>query len=264
MKVLMVDPYNFDVKYSINPWMNTEIKVDKKSAIAQWENLKNYIITLGVEVVVMDSSPLQPDIVFAANAGKLIGNKFILSNFKDKERKEEKALFRNWFSASNYKPVSISENLTWEGEACTIEIKETLLCSYGYRSDRDSYNEICKLWKTKNTKYVYLSDPYFYHLDVCFCKLNNDTAIYCPLAFTAKDREWLEKNIKNLIPVSLDDALNFGCNAFVVENKVLISDQISESLVEMIQSLNFQVIKFEVSEYIKAGGGVKCLICTLD
>jgi len=263
MKVLMVDPYNYSVEYSINPWMNPQIPVDKKLAIKQWKYLKEKLESLGVEVSVMKSVTNQPDLVFTANAGKVIGNKVILSNFKDKERKGEKILFHRWFKNNGYEVLKLSEELVWEGEACTVDINGIFLASYGYRTDINVYSEVTQYWKPRDIKYVNLVDPYFYHLDVCFCLINKSTALYCPLAFREEDRSWLRSKFKNLIETSLDDALNFACNCIVVGEILLVNSLISDNLEESLRRCSLKVLRIDISEFIKAGGGTKCLVLYL-
>ncbi len=263
MKCLMVDPYNYDVTYSINPWMNTSMKVNRSIAISQWHNLQSILEGIGIEVNVAESTQGLPDMVFAANAGKVYKKKVLLGNFRDKERKGESPHFKKWFDNNGYVISELDPTYVWEGEACSIETKGTLIYSYGYRSDKLSYLYVREFYKHTDLKFVELIDPYFYHLDVSLAILENEILLYCPLAFKVHDQYWLANKFPNSIEVSFDDALNLGCNVFSYRKNLVINSNVSDQLIEQIESFGFKVYRCDVSEFIKAGGGVKCLILTL-
>lgn len=263
MKCLMVDPYNYEVVYSINPWMNTSIKVDRSKAIAQWDNLKSILEEIGIEITVLESVPGLPDMVFTANAGKVYKNKVLLGNFRDQERKGEITHFKKWFIDNGYDLSELDETQIWEGEACSVEARGTLIHSYGYRSDKSSYPQVRKYYDSTDLKFMELIDPYFYHLDVSLAILDNKVLLYCPLAFRIHDQYWLSGKFPNSIEVSFDDALNLGCNVISFGKKVVLNSNVSNGLIEQIEANGFEVYKCDVSEFVKAGGGVKCLVLNL-
>ena len=51
-----------------------------------------------------------------------------------------------------------------------------------------------------------LVDPYYYHLDTCFCPLSPGEAIYFPPAFDDYGRKALEELVTSLIPVDEEEA----------------------------------------------------------
>lgn len=61
----MVRPTHFDVKYSINPYMNVNVKVDRERAMEQWTRLKALIEAEGRKVScasknVLSSNRIEP------------------------------------------------------------------------------------------------------------------------------------------------------------------------------------------------------------
>src|SRR2546423_1054932 len=68
-----------------------------------------------------------------------------------------------------------------------------------------------------------LVNPYFYHLDTCFCPLAPGEAIYYPDAFDAYGRRVLEKHIPRLLAAGEADAHRFGCNAVAVGKTVVVN-----------------------------------------
>jgi N-dimethylarginine dimethylaminohydrolase len=82
----MCPPEYFDVRYSINPWMDPSKPVDTGLAMAQWERLRETYLALGHHVEVIDPVPGLPDMVFAANGATAIGNRALIARFRHPER----------------------------------------------------------------------------------------------------------------------------------------------------------------------------------
>ena len=63
--------------------MNRRISVDQAVAREQWDNLYQLLVgEIGAAVEIIDPVVGLPDFVFTANAGLLVGNTFIASNFR--------------------------------------------------------------------------------------------------------------------------------------------------------------------------------------
>ncbi len=263
----MVTPESFDVDYSINPWMNPNTKVNKAKARTQWKNLHTLLTDMGIKIDVMKGIQGLKDMVFAANAGWVDGNIFISSNFKDKERRPESRFFEERMRYNGFETYSLDGGLYWEGEACSLKIGENLIASYGLRARKDSYYRIAEIinLSVDNIIFIELIDPFFYHLDVAFCLLRKDLAIACPLAFRESDLDELKERTNiTIIPVSYDDALNFACNGFVIKDQFVVNMGISEDLKGRMNELGIVVKEVDVSEFLKSGGGVKCMLFNVD
>ena len=108
-----------------------------------------------------------------------------------------------------------------------------------------------------------LVDPYYYHLDTCFCPLNENTAIYLPKAFDRYGRQVLKQFIPNLLEVDPSEAKDFACNAVVVGQNV-ITNVGCPKLRQQLTHQGFKPIATPLSEFVKAGGSAKCLTLRLD
>ena len=53
-----------------------------------------------------------------------------------------------------------------------------------------------------------LIDPYYYHLDTCFCPLAPGEAIYFPGAFDDYGRRVLQELVPELIEVAVEEAVS--------------------------------------------------------
>ena len=260
--------------------MKVENGVDRPLAYKQWQNLVHLMRQLGAEVVEMEGHPDLPDLVFTANAGLFfIGNKYteawiLLSNFKYPERQPEREIYKKWFEDNGYKTSVLPPEAIFEGAGDALfkyssgELsndlnKNELYFGYGFRSN--FYEE----WKEgPNGSYwafkyniLKLVDPYFYHLDTCFCPLKDDYALVWTGAF---DEESLAKlNNLELLKVPEEDAKKFACNAVCLGNNVIIPSG-CEGTKKLLTSAGFKVYDTDMSEYIKSGGACKCLTLRLE
>jgi len=64
------------------------------------------------------------------------------------------------------------------------------------------------------------------------------------------------------IEVSDEDAANFACNAVCI-NDTIVVNKMSDQLIMKLRSFGFSVIQTPMTEFMKAGGSVKCLTLRL-
>ena len=88
--------------------------------------------------------------------------------------------------------------------------------------------------------------------------------MYYPGAFSEDSLQSIEEYFPalNRIEIDEEDAIHFACNAIVIENNLILNHARS-SLVIRLQTLGYRVILNPVDEFLKAGGGNKCLALSL-
>jgi N-dimethylarginine dimethylaminohydrolase len=88
--------------------------------------------------------------------------------------------------------------------------------------------------------------------------------MYHPPAFDFDSRMAIESRIppEKRIIVDTEDAGNFACNAVNITNKVILNAA-SSHLQKELEKNNFEVVKIDLSEFLKAGGSAKCLTLKL-
>ena len=261
--ILMSPPYYFDVRYEINPWMNTRNRVDNAAAWEQWEALYETLAgEIGAEVEVVNPVAGLPDFVFTANAGLLAGNTFIPSNFRYPERAREERHWQAWFESRGYRVARLPSGLSFEGEGDLLSAGDTILAGYRFRSDQEAVEEVGRLLG-REVLLLELADPWFYHLDTCACPLSDDAILYYPGAFTAVGRDLINQRFPNSILVPEVEARRFACNSVVIGRHVVMNAGCPVVAAEL-QARGFQVHEVDVSEFLKAGGGPKCLALFLE
>ena len=258
MRLLMCPPRYYGIEYEINPWMSRSRRSDPRTAQEQWRRLYRILQDdLGLDVPVVEPRPGLPDMVFTANAGLVWRDKFIVSNFRHEVRRGEAPHFENWFRVRGYEIHHLPAERCFEGEGDVLMCGDRCFAGYHIRSDIGAHERVAEIIEHEILS-LELTNDWFYHLDTCFCPLGRGRAIYYPDAFDGYALKVLENNIETLIAAPEDEARRFACNAIVVDNKVVVNEgcpQVSERLA----SLGFTVFETPLGEFLKAGGGAKCL-----
>ncbi len=206
--------------------------------------------------------PGLPDLVFTANAGLVFGDRFLSARFRHGVRQAETPYYEDWAKTHGFEVVHLPGGGYFEGAGDALFCGETLFAGYRFRSDVRSHQWIGATLGVEVLP-LELVDPRFYHLDTCFCPLSGDAAIYHPGAFDDYGRSVLRARVGTLIEVSADEATSFSCNAVVVGRTVVLNEEtpkLSRSLVEA----GYSARPTGLTEFIKAGGSVKCLTLRLD
>ncbi len=256
---LMCPPTYFTVGYSINPWMDPRVPVDKERALRQWEMLRQTYRMLGHTVHLIGPVPGLPDMVFAANGGTVIGGRVLGARFRHVERAAEADAYLSWFRANRYRNVR-EPLVTNEGEGDLICAGRVVLAGHGFRSDLAARADIEELFGLPVVS-VRLVDPRFYHLDTALCVVDADTAAYYPGAFDDAGRAAIATQFSDLIEVTGQEAAMLGLNAVSDGHRVVL-DAGATALAGELTVRGFEPVPVEMSEFRKAGGGPKC--CTLE
>lgn len=264
MKFLMCKPEYYGIAYEINPWMNLKCKVDHDLASTQWDKLYQVMTHCGAEILLISPASDWPDMVFTANAGLFYQNSIVLSHFKYKERQGESPYYQAWFAQAGFDLLNLPTDTPspyFEGAGDALLAGEQLFVAFGFRSERSFY-EKASYFDQRKLVYCELVNPYFYHLDTCFCPLNDHLAICYLDAFNEGTQKKLADHIE-LIFVNEEEAKQFACNAVVIDQHVILPTQCPK-LSLMLQKKGFEVHACDMSEYLKAGGACKCLTLRLD
>ncbi len=262
-RYLVTRPTYFDVVYSINPWMHTDVATDSGLAMRQWENLVATFRRLGHEVEICEGAPGLPDMVFAANAGTVIDGVAVPAKFSTDKRSGEEKPYTDWFR--DHVGSVVVPTLVNEGEGDLLWTGRLLLAGSGFRTDPLAHNEVAEALGVPLVP-LKLVDPFFYHLDTALAVLDTETAestetiAYYPGAFSAGSQSALRRLYPDAIIVSRADAEWFALNAVSDGRNVVVPEQ-APTFARQLEERGFAPVPVDVSEFRKAGGGAKC--CTL-
>ncbi|MER6049482.1 MULTISPECIES: dimethylargininase [unclassified Streptomyces] len=282
-RYLACRPTHFAVEYAINPWMREDAEVDTALALTQWEDLVRAYRDHGHTVETIQPVPGLPDMVFAANSAVVVGGRAFGSLFHAPQRRPESREYEIWFKAAGYdlyRPES-----PCEGEGDLVPVGRYLLAGTGFRTTRDAHAEVQEFFGRPVIS-LQLIDPYFYHLDTALFVLEDGLTAetdggngggnrggngagdaggaalaYYPEAFSPGSREVLRRLFPDAVLATRDDALAFGLNSVSDGRHVFIAPQATH-LVDQLTARGYVPVPVDLSEFHKAGGGIKC--CTQE
>lgn len=274
--ILLVSPEYFDVVDIKNPYMKGQIgNIKSDKAVQQWKNLytafekwKDNGVIQQLETIA-GISKLE-DMVFCANPfimwTKEDGASFaLLSNMQFESRQAEVDIFEEYFKNRSIKTQRISSEIKIEGNGDLIPHpgRKVLWMGYGYRTELDAARILTEVLEAHIIP-LKLVSPNFYHLDTCFCVIDEENVAICREAL---DEESFLK-IKAVFPfvheISLHEAKNnFSLNSLIMSSisgeKFGILPLGCEELKIILQELNVKIQEVDTSEFIKSGGSVYCM-----
>jgi N-dimethylarginine dimethylaminohydrolase len=150
------------------------------------------------------------------------------------------------------------------GDALLDRREPLLWLGFGHRSSEHCAPLLAD-WLELEVEPLRLVDPRFYHLDTCFCPLQDGSLMYYPAAFDAASQARIAARIpvERRIVVRYADALEFACNA-VNSGPHIFLNRASDGLVGELQARGFIVQQTALTEFMKAGGSAKCLTLKLN
>lgn len=258
-RYLMCPPTHFEVRYTINPWMDPSVPVDRDRAIRQWEALRATYRSLGHTVETIAAAPGLPDMVFAANGATVVGGRALGARFRHAERAAEADLYAAWLRDHGVADV-VPARAFHEGEGDLLAAGDVVLAGTGFRSSPQAHAEAAALFGCEVVS-LELVDPRYYHLDTALCVLDDETVAYLPEAFSPASRLELERRYPDAIRVRREDAEVLGLNAVSDGRHVVVVAE-AERFAAQLEASGFAPVAVEMDELRKAGGGPKC--CTME
>ncbi len=262
MSILMCRPNHYGVEYEINPWMHVDTGVDRDRAGSQWQALYDAYQVLGQAVELVDPVAGLPDMVFTANAALVRNGTAVLSRFHHPERQGEEPYWRAAMTDRGLRVREVSAGTGFEGAGDALFVGDRLFAGHGFRTDIGAHHELAKLLDVEVIS-LRLVDPRFYHLDTCFCPLAPNVVMFAPHAFTPESARAVRRLVPHVIEVPPAVARDFVCNGVVVGGHLLSSTGVEQMDVSL-RGEGLDSTAFPMTEFLKAGGGVRCLTLELN
>jgi len=260
--ILMCPPDYYGIEYEINPWMSRQRQSDRQAAVEQWTALQRMLEEAGAKIELLRAQPGLPDLVFTANAALIYQNTAVMARFRHPQRQGEVPFDEMWLQAAGFEIRQVPDDLHFEGAGDALFCGDTLFAGYRIRSHARGHQVIGEMLGCRVIP-VELVDPYYYHLDTCFCPLSSTQAIYFPAALDAYGRAALQAHVPELIEVTAEEARRFACNAVVVGRTVTTNTDCLQ-LHAALEQRGYSPRETPLDEFVKAGGSAKCLTLRLD
>lgn len=260
-RIFACPPTHFDVTYSINPWMDPTVPVDRDLTWRQWARVVAQLDVLGHPLAFIDAKEGCPDMVFLGDAGVVCGERFLCSRFRFPERAAEAAHYELAFAKLGFEVVMLPDGAVLEGLGDVAIGGDAAILGYGPRSSAAGFAALGTFAPfLRVVAEVELPDPRFYHLATAVVWLDARTVMYAPQGLTPSGIAAIEHAVPRAIAASDRDVLEHqACNCIVVGRHVLI-DGCTPQLRATLMGLGFTVHVCPASELKKGGGSVRCLV----
>ena len=269
-RVLLTTPTHFDVEYVINPHMSENVgTVMKDVAFQQWKALRATYTALDVSPSVLNGRSGLPDMVFCANQTLPFYQPdadrrgVVLSRMHADERSDEVPYYADFFEDQGYEverlPDDIDASFEGMGDAIWHPSRYLLWGGYGFRTSPDAYQAISDLLNVR-VVLLELTDADYYHLDTCFCPLDEDHVLIADDALNDEGRALIETCFDTVIKAPDNEARHqFACNAHCPDGKHVLIQEGCEGTTERLRAEGFVPVELDTSEFLKAGGSVFCM-----
>jgi N-dimethylarginine dimethylaminohydrolase len=261
-RYLMCPPAYFGVLYEINPWMHREVVADPERATEQWGRLAATIRDAGATVEVQPPAEGWPDLVFTANAGIVNGRQFVPARFRHPERQGETPHDIEWFASHGFVVDELPLGVSHEGAGDALPFGDVLVSAYRFRSDATAHAYLSRLTGAA-VRSVELVDERLYHLDLTFCPLDDRRAILAPSGWDRYGAKVMEALVPDPLVLDDDETAAFVANSVVVGTTVVMPS-CPPRVGRQLEAWGFHVVVCPVEEFLKAGGGCRCLTLALD
>lgn len=280
-------PFSLDANVANNAWMeeikSDERKIDIDKAINQFLQLYHFMAAEAlVYLLPTPQNKKLQDLVYCANMGVVLEhssdhNTVVLSNFTTEVRAPETKVGKLFFESMGYQVITPPYH--FEGEAELKHLHDNVyLAGYGIRSDKKAYEWMAE---TFDMQIIALeeTEPYLYHLDCTVFPLTREDTLVCTEMYTRSEVKQIEK-VTNIIEVTVDDCFSGMCNSVRLGNSLLNASNIHDmkstdeyyaeerdknrKLEDIATQFGFEVSFFNLSEYLKSGALLSCMVMHLN
>ncbi|KRW99009.1 hypothetical protein PPERSA_11610 [Pseudocohnilembus persalinus] len=241
--------------------MNTQNAFSRELAIQQWEQLYNlYQQLIPEKVNEIPAKEGLTELCFFGDSVFSIGQKALFSRFATDERFNETEYVIQYLKENlNITGERVPGHFTYEGSGETMMWNKKILVGYGQRNNTKEIENLLEKTFERETLAFELVSPKYYHLDTALFPVNKDLIIAYKPAFTKSAWEKIQNLGCQILEIQEEDALGFGCNSISLDGKNLIMHYQAQNLIQHLLNQGLNVYQVDISEFIKLGGGLKCL-----
>ncbi len=265
-KVLLCPPKYFFEAAPINEIAKQhQDGLDNSKMLEEFQRLVEAYEKSGVEVVLAEPTSEIPEAIFTRDFGGHVSEGYILGNFATSIRFKERAFYENVMATLGIKKIAEVRQGFFEGGDFTFIDERTLAVGLLERSNEQGLMELKEQLEPLGYHIHGVKGKAKYlHLDMCFNMVSKNLALGykdgLPLSFL----ELLSD--KGIGLISGDETMIFK-HAYNVQalgdNRVLSLKQ--NTVINKAMTLHgLKVVEVEISEILKAGGGIHCMSFPLE
>jgi N-dimethylarginine dimethylaminohydrolase len=266
--VLLCPPAYFDVVDRKNSYMLPNTSVDQENAQRQWQALFSALEQTGCQVETIAPAPGLEDMVFAANQvfvgfHERIGKFIVPSRMVHASRRREVPFYVEWYRQRGFKIIELdlgADHLEGHGDLLWHPDWSRIYAGYGFRSTQAGVEKFREAMSKLGIPVVPLRlvDPYCYHLDTCFCPLNDEAVLIFPGAYSPESLATLRQFWPRVHELTTGEAHRFMGNG-IVANGSYLTPYITPHLETILRQEGLAPVIVDTSEFEKAGGSLFCM-----
>ena len=143
-----------------------------------------------------------------------------------------------------------------------LPFRGVLLSGYRIRSDASAATALSRVIGAP-VRPIELVDTRLYHFDLTFCPLDDRRAICAPQGWDRYGAKVIGQLVPEPLYLESEEAMAFCANSVVVDHTVIMPS-VPPRVGRQLSKWGFEVIECRVDEFLKAGGGCRCLTLALD
>jgi N-dimethylarginine dimethylaminohydrolase len=190
------------------------------------------------------------------------GSTFIPAHFRHPERQPETEIYAAWFAERGWTVDRLPDDLDHEGAGDALPFNGVLVSGYRIRSDAAAAPVISEKLGVP-VRAVELVDERMYHIDLTFCPVDDRRALCAPIGWDGYGRKVIEALVPEPFWLEDDEALSFAANSVVVGRRIVMP-VVPPRVGKQLEAWGLDVVECRVDEFLKAGGGCRCLTLALD
>ncbi|KAL4505140.1 hypothetical protein ABPG72_016207 [Tetrahymena utriculariae] len=258
-QLFLCSPDFLQLKYVINPWMDLSAQFSVEKAKQQWEELVNTYKKLVPESVhTVPPKENLTELCFFGDSVFAINKKAVFGRFATNERFPETEYVIEYLRSQGFEGERVPEGMHYEGSGETMVWNGKILVGYGKRNTKEIVSYLQKVYSNMEVIGFQLIDPEFYHLDTAMFPISENLIAVYENAFSEEAKQKIKKLGCEIIYLTYKDAKEFSCNSTVIGKHAIVHYE-AENFIKLLQQRGFQIHTVDVSEFIKFGGGLKCL-----
>jgi len=267
-QVLLCSPDFFDVVDRKNPYMLGLTSIDHEKAARQWQALCSALEEAGCLVETIAPVSGLEDMVFAANPAFVgfhegMGKFIVPSRMVYASRRREVPFYVDWYRQHGFKVIEDdlgADHIEGHGDLLWHPDWSRIYAGYGFRSTYGGVEKFREAMSKLGIPVVPLRlvDPFCYHLDTCFCPLNNEAVLIYPGAYSSESLTTLRGFWPRVHELTTDEAHKFMGNGIVVNGRYF-TPYLTPHVEDILREEDLTPLILDTSEFEKSGGSLFCM-----
>lgn len=158
----------------------------------------------------------------------------------------------------------IEEGKVEGGDVCLLRPGLVVIGCSGDRSDRTGAEALARIFEARGWRAILTGfDPCFLHFDTQFTMLDRGRAVAFVEGLETDFLVELQALGIEIVPSRYEEVQKLGSNLLSLGGGRLLSPEDNERLNEALEQLGYRVIRAQIDQFTRCGGGMHCLTMPL-